>query len=255
MLHAITREVSPKIADCELTHLQRAPIRYDLAARQHAAYQRALTGLGAKIIRLPPRPEHADGVFVEDTAIVLDELAVICRMGAESRRGEEQDTSTAIAPYRSIARLAYPATLEGGDVVRAGRTLYVGESSRTNTEGIAQLRHILVKHDYKVIGVPVTGCLHLKSACAYLGGKMILVNPEWVDETIFRGYEILHVPLSEPNSADVLPIGSTIIATADCPELQGILRKRGFAVCAVDLSELQKAEAGTTCMSILFDAG
>jgi dimethylargininase len=264
MLTALTRAVSPTIADCQLTFLDRQPIRWELAVRQHAAYEQTLAELGARVLRLPDAPDLPDAVFVEDTAIVLDEIAVICPMGAESRRAETRDTAEALAPYRRVTWLDAPTwatpvhdappTLEGGDVVRAGRTLYVGLSSRSNEVGIAQLRHELSPFGYSVRAVPMNGCLHLKSACAFLGRNTILLNPAWVDLRVFQHFEILHVPEAEPMSADVLPIGDTLVVTADCPQLRALLERRGFTTRALDLSELQKAEAGTTCMSILFNA-
>jgi dimethylargininase len=253
MLTALTRAVSPTILNCELTFLDRQPIQLDLALRQHAAYEQALADLGARIIRLPDRPDLPDAVFVEDTAIVLDEIAVICPMGVESRRAEARDTAEALAPYRHLERLTPPATLEGGDVVRAGRSLYVGLSARSNAAGIEQLRAAVGRHGYTVCAVPMSGCLHLKSACAFLGHNAMLLNPDFVDPSVFRGFDILNVPKSEPMSADVLPIGDTIIVTADCPALHVLLQDRGFTTRSLDLSELQKAEAGTTCMSILFE--
>src|SRR5580693_5949904 len=210
MLTALTRAVSPTILKCELSFLERQPIQLDLAVRQHAAYEQALAGLGARIIRLPDRPDLPDAVFVEDTAIVLNELAVICPMGVESRRAEARDTAEALAPHRHLVRLTAPATLEGGDVVRAGRTLYVGLSARSNAAGIEQLRAAVGPHGYTVCAVPMHGCLHLKSACAFLGRNTMLLNPEFVDAQIFRDFEILPVPPGEPMSADVLPIGETI---------------------------------------------
>jgi dimethylargininase len=255
MLTALTRAVSPTILDCELTFLERQPIQLDLAVRQHAAYEQTLADLGARLIRLPDAPHLPDAVFVEDTAIVLDEIAVICPMGVESRRAEARDTADALAPYRRLLRLTPPATLEGGDVVRVGSTLYVGRSSRSNDAGIKQLRRAIGPYGYTVCGVPMDGCLHLKSACAFLGRNTMLLNPDWVDPGIFREFEILTVPKAEPMSADVLPMGGTMVIAADSPALQALLQQHGFTTQAVDLSELQKAEAGTTCMSIVFENG
>jgi dimethylargininase len=254
MLKALTRAVSPTILDCELTFLQRQSIDLELAVRQHAAYEQTLADLGARVIRLPDAPHLPDAVFVEDTAIVLDEVAVICPMGVESRRAETSDTAQALMPYRRLNWLTPPATLEGGDVVHAGLTLYVGRSARSNDAGIEQLRQAIAPYGYAVCAVPVDGCLHLKSACAFLGKNTMLLNPDWVDPERFRNFGILTVPKCEPMSADVLPIGETIVTTSDCPALQALLQHHGFTTRSLDLSELQKAEAGTTCMSILFNA-
>ncbi|MEO5818820.1 MAG: dimethylargininase, partial [Gemmatimonadaceae bacterium] len=160
---ALTRPVSPTLADCELTHLERVVIDVERAAQQHAAYEALLESLGADIVRAAAAPDHPDAVFVEDTAIVLDEIAVITRPGAASRRGELDAVASLLSAYRVLLTLTDPATLDGGDVIRMGRTLYVGRSGRTNEAGIEQLRRLIAPHDYRVVPVDFAGCLHLKS--------------------------------------------------------------------------------------------
>ena len=169
MTTAITREVSPRLAECNLEFQERRPIDIAKAAAQHRAYQSSLRELGLQVISLPADPEMPDSMFVEDPAIVLDEVAILCRMGAESRRKEPSRIAGALAPFRDLKWLSEPATLEGGDVMRAGRTLYVGISHRTNREGARQLAELLLPFGYRVVPVEVAGCLHLKSACCYLG--------------------------------------------------------------------------------------
>lgn len=250
MLTAITRAVSPRIAACELTFLERSPIDYPRAAAQHRAYEDCLRSLGADVISLPALDHLADSVFVEDPALVLDELAVIARPGAASRRAEADAIAAALAPYRPLARIEAPGTLEGGDVLRAGRDLYVGLSQRTNAAGIEQLAAIAAPLGYTVTPVEVRGCLHLKSGACYLGRNTILANPEWNDASAFARYRIIDVV--EPWSADVLEIRGTILMPAGFPRTKAALEAAGFPVVAVDVSELQKAEAGVTCMSLVF---
>ena len=254
MLTAITREVSPKLADCEVSLQARQPIDVALAMRQHAAYHAALAELGANVIALPTLPDQPDCVFVEDPALVLDEVAIITRMGAESRRGESASLSEAVAKYRELHHIEAPATLEGGDVMRIDKTLYVGLSKRTNFAGIQQLARLVEPFGYWVTPVELHGCLHLKSACCCLGDKTVLANRAWLDLDAFCGIQFIDVPAAEPHAANVLRIGDTLLLPSSYPETLALLKSRGFHVRTVDTSELIKAEAGVTCMSLLFDA-
>jgi len=181
-------------------------------------------------------------VFVEDPAVVIDEVAVIARMGAESRRRESESLAAALAEFRPIEWLREPATLEGGDVLRIGKTLYVGISRRTNREGAVQLAELLDEFGYRVVPVQVRGCLHLKSACSYLGDHLVLANRQWIDAAAFRDFEIVDVAREEPAAGNVLKIGQTLVMAASFPRTREILRD--FDVRTIDVSELQKAEAG-----------
>lgn len=253
MLQALTRQVSPTFASCELTFLDRQPIDVAKAIEQHRAYEACLTELGAKGISLPADPRFPDGVFVEDPAIVLDEVAVITRPGAESRRGETESIAHALAPFRELRYIQALATLEGGDVVLVGKTLYVGLSQRTNREGIAQLAEMLRPLGYRVVPVEVLGCLHLKSGACWAGGDVILANRQWINANAFRDFKIVDVASDEPSAADVLPIGGTLLVPANFVHTSEILEGAGIKVRSIDVSELQKAEAGVTCMSLLFE--
>ena len=146
-----------------------------------------------------------------------------------------------------------PATLEGGDVVTIGKTLYVGLSRRTNPEGIAQLSELLKPFGYRVVPVEVTGCLHLKSGACWAGADTILANPKWIDVNQFLNFRMIEVPDDEPSAADVLPNGDTLLVPANFTHTRQILEAEGIKVRAIDVSELQKAEAGVTCMSLLFE--
>ena len=253
MLRALTRQVSSTFASCELTFLERQPIDVEKAIRQHRSYEACLTELGVDVISLPAAPSFPDGVFVEDPAIVLDEIAIITRPGAESRRGETDSIARALSPYRSLRFIGEPATLEGGDVIRIGKALYVGVSKRTNREGIAQLTEILDPFGYRIVPVEVSGCLHLKSGACWAGDNIILVNRQWIDATPFHGAKIIDV--AEPSAADVLPVGNTLLIPSSFPRTAEVLEASGINVRAIDVSELQKAEAGVTCMSLVFETG
>lgn len=252
MLQALTRQVSPTFAACELTFLDRQPIDVAKAIEQHRAYESCLSELGAQVISLLADPEFPDGVFVEDPAIVLEEIAIVTRPGAESRRGEAESIAQALAPFRELRYIREPATLEGGDVVHVGKTLYVGVSRRTNREGIEQLADLVEPFGYRVIPAEVRGCLHLKSGACWAGGNAILANRQWVDANQFRDFEIIDVADDEPSAADVLPIGGMLLVPSNFVHTCDILEASGIRVRPIDVSELQKAEAGVTCMSLLF---
>jgi dimethylargininase len=183
--------------------------------------------------------------------VVVDEVAILTRMGAESRRRETETLAQVLTKYRPVRRLRESATLEGGDVMRVGRTLYVGLSSRTNREGIGQLTQELAPFGYEVQAVEVHGCLHFKSACCYLGGNTVLSNREWID--VPGGLEVIDVPQEEARAANVLAISGTIVVPAAFPATAALLKRRGYRVRSLDISELMKAEAGLTCSSILLE--
>jgi dimethylargininase len=244
MLLAFTRAVSPTLADCELTHLQREPPDVARAAQEHAAYEAALARLGATVLHLPSEPDLPDAVFVEDTAIVLDELAVVTRPGAPSRRPETASTAAALAAYRPLVHIRAPATLDGGDVLVAQRRIYVGLSTRTSRAALGSL-------DYEVIPVAFTGCLHLKSGVTRVADDLLLINPDWVDPGSFVGYRALPVDPAEPHAANALPVGGSVIHPAHHPRTRARLEAEGLRVEPVTMTELTKAEAGVTCCSLL----
>jgi len=252
MLTAITRAVSPAIGRCELTYLDRQPIDFARAVEQHRQYQQCLAALGARIVSLPADPDHPDLMFVEDPAVVLDEVAVITRMGAESRRGEAASLARAIEPYRPLIWMREPATLEGGDVMRMGGRLFVGISPRTNAAGIEQFADLVRPFGYVVQPVRLRGCMHLKSGCSALNDRTILVNREWIDTLAFEGHDLIDVAANEPNAANVLRVGETIVMAECFPETRRRVEDLGYSVVRLDISELQKAESALTCSSLLF---
>jgi len=254
MLTAITRAVSSALADCELSFIERIPIDMEKARSQHHAYENALASLGARVISLPEEPELPDSMFVEDPAIVLDELAVVFPLGTETRRREAASLAKAIAPLRKVETVTLPGTVEGGDIMRVDRELFVGLSVRTNEEGIRQLGDIVKSYGYEVIGVPVTGCLHLKSAVTHLGKNILLANREWFDPTPLAGFEWIDVDPGEPHAGNALALNGTVLFPASFPRTRARIESRGFRVVPLDISELQKAESGLTCSSLLFDA-
>jgi dimethylargininase len=254
MLTAITRAVSPAIVNCELTYVARQPIDLAKARAQHHTYEQLLEKLGATVISLAAEPDLPDSMFVEDPAIVLDELAVILPLGTKSRQPEAESLGKALAPFRELAYITAPGSIEGGDVLRINRTLFVGLTTRTNSEGIRQLGEILAPNNYKVVGVTVTGCLHLKSAVTYLGRNTLLANRPWFDATPFAGYDWIDVAPEEPHAANALALADTVIFPASFPRTRAKIEAAGFHVTPIDISELQKAESGLTCSSLLFES-
>ena len=253
MLKAVTREVSPAMNRCELSYLERVEIEIARAAEQHRQYEECLRAMGAAVISLAAEPELPDSVFVEDPAVVVDEVAILTRPGAESRRREGDSLARTLARFRPLRWMQAPATLEGGDVMRAGKTLYVGASARTNAAGMAQLAEELKPYGYRVKAVAVRGCLHLKSGCCYLGNGTVLANREWVDKEALAGLRIVDVAPDEPWAANVLTIGAVALMPAGFAATADIVERLGWKVRTADISELRKAEAGVTCSSLVFE--
>jgi dimethylargininase len=248
---ALTRPVAPSMAECELTHLERQPIDIASASRQHDEYENVLRALGCKVTRLAGLPGHPDSVFIEDTAIVLDECAVITRPGAESRRGEVAGVAEALERYRRLYHIEAPGTLDGGDVLRVRRRLYVGVSARSNADGARQLADAVAHHGYSVARVPMRDCLHLKTAVSTLPDHSLLLNPRWVDAECFDGARAIEVHPEEPEAANVLVVGATVVLPASARRTREALEAAGYRTVTVDGSELAKAEGGLTCCSLL----
>lgn len=248
---AITRAVSPAIGQCELTHLERQAIDVQLASAQHHGYCDALSTLRCAVLHLPAEPALPDSVFVEDTALVLDEIAIITRPGAASRRAETASIAQALTPYRPLAFIAEPGLVDGGDVLRLGKALYVGLSTRSNQAAIDQLRAILQPFSYTVQGVQVDGCLHLKSAVTQVGPRTLLVNPAWVDVETFGDWQVIAVDPAEPYGANALWVQGAVIYPTSYPRTAQRLRAAGVQLQLVEASELIKAEGAVTCCSLI----
>jgi dimethylargininase len=253
MLRALTHKVSPRIAECEVTFVDRSPINLPIAIRQHDHYCDVLKQLGVIVKQLSENESYPDSCFVEDTAIVVDELAIICSMGVSSRRGETKLIEHELSQYREIAHISLPATIEGGDVLRIGKRIFVGQSSRTNLEGMAELARILEPYGYHIVQVQTKGSLHLKSACTAIDEETLFVNPDWIELDALRGFNLVYTPADEPWSANVLRVGTTVCVQAGFPRAVELIERMTERVEIIDISELRKAEAGLTCSSIVFE--
>lgn len=254
-LVALTRPVSGSLSRCELTHLPRAPIDLGRAREQHAGYEGCLRSLGCDVRPLPAADDLPDAVFVEDTAVVLAELAVIARPGAASRRAEVGAVARALAPWRALRRIEPPGTLDGGDMLVLGRRVFAGLSTRTNREGVAQLERALGAHGYRVHPLAVSSCLHLKSAVTAVAPGTVLLNPAWIDAAAFRDLERIDVDAREPAAANALVVAGTVVCAEACPRTRERLERAGLPVRPLDMSELAKAEGALTCCSLVFEAG
>jgi len=252
---ALTREISPALASCELTHLPRVPIDVERARAQHREYEQALVEAGCRVERLPSGADMPDSVFVEDIAIVFDELAIVTRPGAEPRRVEVPAVADALGKHRRLCCIASPGTIDGGDVLVAGRRVWVGLSSRTNAAAIAQMRQALSPFGYSVDAVKVGGCLHLKSAVTAVDDDVLLVNPAWVSKDLFKGYRFIDVDPTEAMAANALRVGGVVIYPKAFPRTAGRLERSGLAIRLVEASEVAKAEGAVTCCSVIFEEG
>lgn len=232
--------------------MDRVSICHETASQQHAAYVQALRDLGVHIIELPALHDHPDAVFVEDITVVLDEIAVLTRPGAASRQGEVDSIADTLAPQRTLARIEAPGTLEGGDVMPIDRTIYVGASTRSNSDGIKQFATILEPHGYQVQAVDVPGALHLKTAATYLGDSTVLANPAWLDMSAFKDMNIIEVHPDEPFAGNGIRIDDTVIFHEQFERTAERLESAGFQLRLVPSTELAKAEGSLTCKSVIF---
>jgi dimethylargininase len=253
MLKAITRAVSRNITRCELTFRQRERIDYEKAVRQHADYCDLLRRSGSVVLNLEARDENPDCCFVTDTAVVLEEVAVVGNIGVASRRGEVTAVEEILARYRKIARITPPATLDGGDILVIGKQIFVGRSMRTNPEGIESLARITRPFGYHVTPVCVMGSLHLTTACSALGEETVLLNPRWIDAAPFASHRVLHVPVDEPWAASTMRVGARIFVEAGAPRTLEMVNAHCADVHMLDISEFRKAEGSLPCLSILFE--
>lgn len=251
---AIAHVPSPHLNQCQLTHLAAQAIDLGRAATQHSGYLETLENLGVRVVLLDANRDFPDSVFVEDTAVVLDEVAIIATMGTSSRRGEPPAIEQELRRHREVRRIEQPGLLEGGDILRIGKRLLVGVSSRTDRDGIEALREIVEPFGYQVSPVPVHGCLHLKTACTALPDGRLFVNRRWLEMEALAEFECLDVPEDEPFAANLLLVGEVVCLAAAHPQTVELVHHRGFQTRTVDISEFAKAEGAMTCLSLLFQA-
>ncbi len=248
---AITRKVSSRCNECEITHIRRVPIDLITAQAQHDGYTQALKYLGCQVVELPEEPDLPDSVFVEDTAFILPEVAVITRPGADSRKPETKSMVEVLSHYRPLLHIAGPVTVDGGDVLVLGKNIFIGLSTRSNLYAVQQIKNMLESYGYSAAGVALKGCLHLKSAVTRVDDRTLLINKNWVDASPFDGYDLIETDASEPYAANCLPVNGHIIYPTTFPKTQHKLEEKGYSVANVELGELAKAEGAVTCCSLI----
>jgi dimethylargininase len=250
---AITRPTGEELRECELTHIERIPINVERACVQHGDYLDVLRFVGAEVVELPRLPRHPDAVFVEDTALVLPEVAVLLRPGVGSRRGEVPSMAKALSDYRDLREMVAPATLDGGDIIVFGRRVLVGQTTRSNPAGIAALADLLSPFDYTVETVPVRGVLHLKSAATVVDDETLIVFSPHVDLTGL-GASLLEAHPDEPQGANVVRVGDTLLADVSAPRTVAMLSAHVDKIVEVRVDEFAKAEGAISCKGVIFEA-
>jgi len=253
MRHALTRPTGPELAECELTYIERVPIDIEVAVRQHEVYLQILRGLRIEVMELPRLEDSPDAVFVEDTVLVLDEVAVLLRPGAVSRRAEVSTVADALRPFREFVEIAPPATIDGGDLIVLDRTILVGATSRTDSRGVAALAAAVGPFDYRVQVVPVTGCLHLKTAATAADPETLVAYSPWVDLSEVDA-KIIEVDPAEPEGANVVEVAGTLITDVRATATADLLAAHGYPLIATEVTEFAKAEGALTCKSVIFTA-
>ena len=251
MAIAITRQVSPRFNECEITHIDRSPININIARTQHEGYVQALKDMGCELIELPAEADLPDSVFVEDTAFILPEAAVITRPGADSRRPETETIIHALQPYRELLLIHEPGRVDGGDVLVLDKDIFVGMSTRSNQAAVDQINILVGKFGYRAQGVELHDCLHLKSAVTRVDAKTLLINRHWVNAQHFAGFDLIDVDPSEPFAANCLPVNGEIIFPAAFPKTRAKLEARGHKIRTVLVDELAKAEGAVTCCGLI----
>lgn len=250
--YAIVRDVPESFNRCVSNSNTYDDIDTELAKLQHQQYCKTLSLLGINLIRLDTDDSLPDCCFTEDTAVIIDDLAIITSPGIESRVAETIALEKTLALYKGIFRISQPGTIEGGDVLRIERTLYIGISSRTNSEGIRQMAAILEPRGYCIVPVEIRNTLHLKSVCTYLGNGLIIVAEGYFDLNIFSGFEKIIVPEEEAYCANCLSVNRRVIIPKGFPKTKELLEEKGLLVIELEMSEFRKADGALTCLSVIF---
>ncbi len=248
---ALVHVPSPALDAGQRTYVNRASVDADAAARQHRNYVQSLSAAGAKVVSLDVNADEPDGVFIEDVAIILGEVAVLTTMGTTARQAEPARVRSTLEQHRQVQAIEQPARIEGGDVLRVGRQLIVGLSKRTDDAGLEALSDIAKPLGYSITPVPVKECLHLKTACTALPDGRLLVNPNWIDTDAISAFQHVWIPPEEPWGANTLPLGNTVVLPTAHVETAELIQNLGFPVQQVDISEFAKVEGGVTCLSLI----
>ncbi|MFH0760851.1 MAG: arginine deiminase family protein [Bacteroidota bacterium] len=249
---AIVRDVPNSFQKCVTTFHNKRKINVALAKQQHQQYCETLSSLGLKLIRIEADDTLPDCCFTEDTVIVFDVFAVITIPGAPSRIPETIEIEKTLSRLKTIVHITKPGTIEGGDVLRIGKKIFIGNSGRTNEEGIRQVASVIKHKGYQVIPVKIRNALHLKSVCTYLGNGCIILAEGYLDEKIFSEYDKIIVPKGEEYCANCLVVNGSVLIPKGFPKTKKIIENNGFPIIEIEMSEIEKAEGALTCLSVIF---
>jgi dimethylargininase len=248
--HALVRPVPDSYDRCVRSNREKIDVA--LAQKQHTKYCKTLELLGLKLVPIGADNTLPDSCFVEDTAAIFDEKAVICNMKTESRAVEVVEVAKVLSKIKDTYYIRSPATIDGGDILRVEHTVFVGLTSRTNLHAVKQLEGILAKSDFKVVPVRVHNVLHLKSACTYLGDNQVAVAEGFFDTNLLHDYRKIVVPKGEEYAADCLAVNGTVLVAKGYPKTRSLIEEEGFSTREMDVSEFRKGDGALTCLSILF---
>ena len=250
--HAIARKPGPNFSQGITTAVNASPPSYETLIHQHETYIATLKSIGLSVILLDALPDHPDAYFVEDTAVVTADMAVLTNPGADARRGEVDTIAPILAQYRKIERIRPPGTVDGGDVLQVGKHFFIGVSARTNHKGAGQLAHILANYGYTYAIVPVGEGLHFKSSVNYVGNDTLLITEEFAGNAQLEGYDTIVVDKDESYAADTLFVNDHLLVPRGYPDTLQKLDVMGFDIIELDTSEVRKMDGGLTCMSLRF---
>lgn len=248
---AIVRGVPDSYSRCERPPSLCDPIDVHLARKQHRAYCEALARLGLEVIDIPPDETFPDCCFVEDAAVIAGPTAIITRMGAASRRGEEVRVREVLETRMTVREVRPPATVDGGDVLVIGRNIYVGVGGRTNEAAVQEVA-ALVDPGYRVLAMPFEGVLHLKSACTYVGGGYMLIRPGHFDPGVLGEYGFIEVTEEEAYAANCLSVNGSVLISSGYPQVKRAIQAKGFETLELEMSEFRKGQGSLTCLSKVF---
>ncbi|CCQ90571.1 putative N(G),N(G)-dimethylarginine dimethylaminohydrolase [Nitrospina gracilis 3/211] len=247
-LTALVRPPAATFLQALSRHKKQVPIDFPLSLRQHRFYVETLVSLGVKVDVLEPLDAFPDSTFIEDNAIILDDMALLTSMSATSRRGETLQLKAAMERHYKVEILEPPVFVDGGDVLQVGSKIFVGQSTRTNSLAVEAIAKFTRR---PVVPIAVNGALHLKSAVSCLTGELLLIDPEKLDPAPFEDHSWIEVAHGESNAANCLTINGTVLMPSGYPETRALVEKRGLEVRAMPVSEFEKADGGLTCLSIL----
>ena len=248
--YTVVRPVPDSYNHCVRTNTEKIDVA--LAKSQHAEYCKALQKFGLELIWIKGDNTLPDSCFVEDTAVVLGEKAIICNMKTKSRVKEVVEVAKVLEKLKETYYIKPPATIDGGDVLKIEDKVFVGLSARTNIHAISQLRKILENSNFEIVPVTIQNVLHLKSACTYLGNNCVILSKGHFDTAILRDYKKIVVPRGEEYVADCLAINGTVLMAEGFPKTKKLVEKEGFFVKELEMSEFRRGDGALTCLSILW---